>query len=178
MSEQIINRTKKWINTFVIGYNLCPFARKVQLQNRIEYIVNESSDLSLLMTAFLENVQLLSRIPAEKIDTSLFIVPNALEDFEEYLDFVATAEDLVIELGFEGIFQIATFHPKYQFAGTKIDDIENYTNRSPFPMLHILREESLTKALENYEQPELIPQRNIATMKQLGVEYLNNRVIE
>ena len=175
MYDVFINNTKNWINEVVIQHNLCPFARKVQIQGRIDYRVDLSEDLPKLMTNFLEYVELMNRIPTEKADTAFFIVPNGLDDFEEYLDFIAAAEDFVIQLGYEGVFQIATFHPKYQFAGTANDDVENYTNRSPYPMLHILREGSVEKALESYENPEEIPVRNVETMKRLGLEYFESK---
>ena len=175
MHEKFINSTKHWINEVVIRHDLCPFARKVQVQERIDYRVDSSEDISTLMTNFLEYVEVMNRIPTEEVDTAFFIVPNGLDDFEEYLDFVAMAEDFIVQLGYEGIFQIATFHPKYQFAGTAFDDVENYTNRSPCPMLHVLREDSLSKALESYENPEEIPIRNVETMKRLGLKYFEGR---
>lgn len=163
---------QRWVKDFVIGYDLCPFARKVAVQNRIKYSLIENRDVDEIMPKVLNEIQLLHTTPASKVDTVLIILPNALGDFGSFLDFTAVAEQFLAELYHEPWVQIATFHPLYQFAGTGINDAENYTNRSPYPILHLLREESLTIALENYGDPNSIFEKNIQTMQKLGLEHL------
>ena len=172
MKEKIIQQTKNWLNNFVIHYNICPFAKKVYIQNQIGYTVGESENEETLLHQLAQEMRLLNRIPASEIDTSLFIIPNALTDFYDFLDFVELAELILAELNLEGVLQIATFHPKYQFAGTEKEDVENFTNRSPYPMLHLIREDSMEQALKNYPNPEEIPNRNIALMNKLGSIFL------
>ncbi|MGB0862761.1 MAG: DUF1415 domain-containing protein, partial [Saprospiraceae bacterium] len=173
MNNQVyIESVQKWVEQFIIQLNICPFARKVSVQKRIRYAVQPADDLDKVMEAFLNELQLLERLPSEDTDTTLFILPNALAEFEDFLSFVDVAEGFLAELGYEGIFQIATFHPNYQFAGTNETDAENFTNRAPFPILHILREKSMERALENYPNPEEIPNKNIALMNKMGIEKL------
>lgn len=171
-NQKYIDKVQKWVESFIIELNICPFARKVSVQKRIRYAVQPSEDLDEVMKAFLNELQLLKRLPSQDTDTTLFIVPNALDDFEDFLSFVDVSEGFLTELGYDGVFQIATFHPKYQFAGTKTTDAENFTNRAPYPILHILREESMENALENYPNPEEIPNRNIQLMNEMGIEKL------
>jgi hypothetical protein len=171
-NQKYIESVQKWVEGFIIKLNICPFARKVSTQSRIRYAVQPSEDLDKIMEAFLNELQLLEKLPSEDTDTTLFVVPNSLADFEDFLSFVDVAEGFLAELGYDGVFQIATFHPKYQFAQTKSSDAENFTNRAPYPILHILREESMENALENYPNPEEIPNRNIQLMNEMGIEKL------
>ena len=165
-----IEVTKSWLEKVVVGLNLCPFARQPFSMGRIRYIVYEGADIVQLSKVMVQEAQYLSRQPPAEVETALLILSNALPDFFDYLDFIEEAEWLIRENGLEGIVQLASFHPDYQFAGTEPEAPENYTNRSPYPMLHLLREESIERVLENYEHPEEIPARNIEKMRELGVE--------
>jgi hypothetical protein len=168
-SSAIAALTRRWVDQFVIGENLCPFAAPaLRLQPlRIEVCVLDQEDA--LVAAVLRELDLLQSTPERELVTSVLVFPNALSDFESYLDFAALAEELLETAGLEGTLQIATFHPQYCFADAAPDDVSNYTNRSPYPMLHFLREDALTRALEHVPQPEAIPQRNIAHLRALGL---------
>ena len=165
-----ITHTKEWLAKFVIGLNLCPFAKQPYSRDKIRYVVYEDEKEEALMKVFLEELYHLDQTPVMQVETSLIIHPNCLMDFRSYLNFVQVLENLLAEAAFQGVFQIASFHPDYQFAGTGAEDAENYTNRSPYPMIHLLREESVEKALEHYENPESIPDVNIQKMNALGIE--------
>ncbi|MDA0379310.1 MAG: DUF1415 domain-containing protein [Bacteroidetes bacterium] len=169
-TDDIIAATREWVESFVIGLNLCPFARKEMVRNRIRFCVTEAASPVELMEV-LESE--LDRITADAdIGTTLIIHPAVLTDFETYLDFLDVADDLLVEKDLEGEIQIASFHPDYLFAGTDADDASNWTNRSPHPMLHLLREEDVERAVETHPDVEGIPERNIALMEELGVERL------
>ena len=168
--QEYINLTKNWVEQLVIGLNLCPFAKLPFQQNRIRYVVELSKSEEDLFHTFLAEVLLLTEKPASEIETTLIIHPNTLNDFYDYLSFVNTANNKIDEVGLRGTIQLASFHPDYQFAGTNPEDPENYTNRSPSPMLHLIREDSIEKALEHYPNPEMIPERNIETMNRLSLE--------
>ncbi len=170
MQQAIIEQTRRWVEHFVVGLNLCPFARHPFRNGLIRYVVYEDSDIVELARLMVKEAHWLSQQPARELETTLIIHPNALLDFYDYLDFLEETTLLIRENGLEGIVQVASFHPQYQFAGTEPDAPENFTNRSPFPMLHLLREELIEQALEHYENPELIPQRNIDRMNKLGAE--------
>lgn len=169
-SEQIIDQTKKWIVDVVIGCNLCPFAANVVKQRAIFYKVETSMDQNTCLDSFVHEMDRLDN--DETIETSFLIFPNAVEKFDDYLDLLSRAEKLVIEKGNEGIYQVASFHPLYLFAGSDENDAANYTNRSIYPMLHLLREESIDKALEHYKSPETIPERNINFTRKKGLLYM------
>lgn len=140
------------------------------LRKSIRYVVLPEATLENTLALVLEELQYLDRM--EDIETTLLILPNRFADFEDYLDLVGLAEDLSIDQEYEGIYQIASFHPDYCFAGSDNNDPANYTNRSPYPMLHLLREDSITKAIEHYPDPEGIPARNIAYSKEKGLQYM------
>jgi uncharacterized protein len=168
--ETIIVQTKKWITDVVIGCNFCPFAAREVKKNSIHYEVTTGTTTEESLKAlFLE----FERLDAyENIETSFLIFPDSFEDFHDYLDLVSLAEKLLYKEGYEGIYQIASFHPAYCFAGSDEDDAANYTNRSPYPMLHLLREESMEKALENFSEPESIPEKNIAFAREKGTAWM------
>jgi len=169
-NEQIINETKKWINDVVVGCNFCPFAANAVKRLSVHYQVEDSISLSVCMDSFLQET---ARLDNERnIETSFLIFPNAFKNFDDYLDIVANAESALKQKGYEGIYQLASFHPLYLFAGTTEKDAANYTNRSVYPMLHLLREESIDKALENYTKPEDIPDRNINFAREKGLTYM------
>ena len=167
-NENIIQATQKWVETIVIGMNLCPFAKREVVKNRVRYTVAESTAQEQLLMDLKIELELLNN--DSSIETTLLIHPSILQDFYDYNDFLELADSLLIDMELEGIYQIASFHPNYQFGGTNFDDAENYTNRSPYQMLHLIREASLEKAVANYPDPEDIPERNINLMNELGAD--------
>jgi hypothetical protein len=168
--EKIIAQTKEWLEKAVIGLNLCPFAKAVHVKNQIRYVVTETTSPEQLISTLKTELQSLMAADPKVVDTTLIIHPKCLTDFYEYNEFLAQADTAVAEMKFHGILQIASFHPNYHFAGCEPDAIENYTNRSPYPMLHILREASVTWAVESMPEAVLIPTKNVETMKKLGHE--------
>lgn len=168
--EQIIAQTKKWINEVVIGCNFCPFAARVVKQQKVFYKVEPSTDVAKCLESFLEE---LTRLDEEDlIETSFLIFPDTVKIFDDYLDLVSLAEKLLKQKGYAGIYQLASFHPLYRFADAPADDAANYTNRSVYPMLHLLRESSIDKALEQYPDPQAIPGRNINFAREKGMAYM------
>lgn len=168
--EQVIEQTKKWINEVVVGCNFCPFAARVVKQQSINYQVESSSETKDCLGTLLLEVQRLD--DNETIETSFIILPNSFSDFDDYLELVDKAEKILKKNGYEGIYQLASFHPHYLFQGSSDADAANYTNRSIYPMLHLLREESIDKALKNYSSPEKIPERNINFAREKGLVYM------
>ena len=172
ITELVVQQTRKWITDVVAGCNFCPFAAKELKQNTIHYQVETSVDEIICLRAFLQEC---IRLDEEKnIETSLLIFPEAFQSFDDYLDFVALAEKLLKKEGYEGVYQVASFHPLYAFAGAPGDDAANYTNRSVYPMLHLLREDSVEQALLKYPHPEQIPERNILFARSKGIAYMKN----
>lgn len=169
-AQQIIDETKKWISDVVIGCNFCPFAAQVVKQQTVHYQVENSDVVATCMNSFLTEMIRLDN--ESNIETSFLIFPNAFKNFDDYLDMVSLAEDSSKENGYEGIYQLASFHPLYLFAGLAENDAANYTNRSVYPMLHLLREASIDIALENYDHPEHIPERNINFAREKGIVYM------
>ncbi len=164
----ILARTRRWIAEVVIGLNLCPFARKPFAGDRIRFVVTPAATAAELRAVLAQELRLLADTPAEQVETTILIHPHVLTDFLDYNDFAADANDLLSEMELDGIIQIATFHPDYRFAGSTPDAVENFTNRSPYPMLHLLREESITAVASDPDALAGIPERNIETMKHLG----------
>jgi len=164
----VISHTQNWLERIVIGRGLCPFARRDFEARRIDYAVIKHSGLQHQLGHILSAFDALAR--DNSFETSLLIFPRGLEDFGEYLDMLNSAQGLLLEAGYEGIFQIASFHPQYCFDGVSPQDASNYTNRSPYPIVHILREASVAAVLRTYPDPENIPARNIKLMRGLGVE--------
>lgn len=171
--EEILAATRAWLEKAVIGLDLCPFARTVHVRNQIRSVVSEAETPEELLADLIAELQALAAADPEEIDTTLLIHPRVLEDFLDYNDFLGVAEAAVEELGLAGVLQVASFHPRYQFAGTEPDDIENYTNRSPYPILHLLREESVEHAVEAFPDTGRIYEKNIETMRRLGHEGWN-----
>ncbi|MDZ4758443.1 MAG: DUF1415 domain-containing protein [Bacteroidota bacterium] len=168
--EVVIAQTKKWITDVVIGMNFCPFAAKEVKQNTIRYYIENSADIAICVASFLNECSKL--VADEHIETTLIIFPNAFAQFDAYLELVSLAEELIVEQDYEGVYQVASFHPDYCFADSVFDDAANYTNRSPYPMLHVLREESIEQALANYPNPDSIPERNINFAREKGSAYM------
>ena len=179
MSEhsRIVECTRDWVEETVIGLNLCPFARVPQQSGRVRYVVSEARDVVELISDLLRELVALRENSVETLETTLLIHPWVLQDFHEYNDFLYDADELLERNEFSGEFQIASLHPHYQFADTHYDDAENYTNRSPYPMLHLLREDSITKALESYQDPQRIPERNIRLMEKYGAAEMKKRLL-
>ncbi|WP_020473535.1 DUF1415 domain-containing protein [Zavarzinella formosa] len=174
----VIEETRRWIQSIVIGLNLCPFARRVFNDNTIRYVVSEATDEQSLLTDLATEMNNLATVPRTEVETTVLIHPAVFHDFLDYNDFLDPAEHLLETLGHEGVLQLASFHPQYQFGGTKPDDVENHTNRSPYPMLHLLREESITEIADDQEALEAIPERNIETLRKLGREAILEKLRE
>ena len=166
--ERAIAETRAWVERAVIGLNLCPFAKAPQVKGLVRYAVSQASDPAALLADLIAELERLAEAPAERIETTLLIHPRVLTDFAEYNDFLAVAEDTVAELGLEGVLQVASFHPGYQFADAAPDDITNATNRSPWPTLHLIREDSIDRAVEAFPEAEAIYEVNMATLERLG----------
>ena len=162
--------TRFWFESVVLGLNLCPFAHKPARENTIRFIVCETNNEDVLLEKTIAEIQLLADTAIDKCETTVIIVPNLLKDFYDYQFFLSEAERKLKQEGWKGTFQLASFHPNYCFAGATLDEPSNLTNRSPFPLIHILREASLTAVLENVDSPEDIPQRNMERMEELGEE--------
>jgi hypothetical protein len=167
-NEDVIAATRAWLEAEVIGLNLCPFAKAVHESNRIRYVVSGAQTPVALRADLIDELLLLKTLDPAQTDTTLLIHPQVLGDFWDYNDFLDVADGTIKDLGLVGEFQIASFHPKYQFAETTPDDVTNRTNRSPYPMLHLLREASVERALEEYPDADKISERNIETMRRLG----------
>jgi hypothetical protein len=172
--SEIVSLTKKWIEQVVIGFNFCPFAAKEFKNETIHYHVETDTDLEACLKQFFIECERLDG--DESIETTLLILPNAVKDFRDYLDLVGMAEQLLAVHDYEGVYQVATFHPAYLFAGSNEDDAANYTNRSPFPIIQILREESIEKALERFPDPDKIPERNIKFARNKGLEFMRKLI--
>jgi hypothetical protein len=168
--ESIIAATRIWLERAVIGLNLCPFAKAPFNKGQIRYVVSMAETPEALLQELIRELEVLAEANPEKIETTLLIHPHILNDFMDYNDFIEVADETVEELDLGGILQVASFHPDYQFADTGPDDISNYTNRSPFPTLHLLREESIDQAVEAFPEAEMIYEKNIETMIRLGQE--------
>lgn len=166
----ITEQVDQWLNEVVIGLNLCPFAAKPQRNKQIKIFVSEASQEEALLEDILLQLIELSNTEPEKLETTLVVVPNMLKDFWDYNFFIDWVEGLIKQQDWEGIFQVATFHPDYCFGGAEPEDDENLTNRSPYPVFHLIREESMEKVLKHYPDPESIPDTNIARVSALSEE--------
>ncbi|HDM8069580.1 DUF1415 domain-containing protein [Vibrio harveyi] len=164
----ITEQVDQWLNDVVIGLNLCPFAAKPQRNKQIKIFVSEASQEEGLLEDILMQLIELSNTEPEKLETTLVVVPNMLQDFWDYNFFIDWVEGLIKQQDWEGIFQVATFHPDYCFGGAEPEDDENLTNRSPYPVFHLIREESMEKVLKHYPDPESIPDTNIARVSALS----------
>jgi hypothetical protein len=167
--DDIIAATREWIERAVIGLNLCPFAKSVYAGNLVRLVVSEARTADALLADLEHELRALARTTPEDVETTVLIHPHVLRSFLDYNDFLDVADAAIDRLGLTGVVQTASFHPEYQFAGTAPDDVTNYTNRSPYPMLHLLREESVERAVDGYPGVEQIPERNIETMRRLGL---------
>jgi hypothetical protein len=169
-ADQVIAATRKWLERAVIGLQLCPFAAAPHLSDRVRYSVSAQRSCVGLLEELSDELKALQDADPLKCETTLLIHPQVLADFREYNDFLGACDAAVAELGFEGELQVASFHPRYQFAGTDVEDIGNYTNRSPYPMLHLLREASVARAVANFPHIDRIGDTNQETLRRLGHE--------
>jgi uncharacterized protein len=169
-SATVVASTQIWLERAVIGLNLCPFAKAVHVKRQIRYAVSASTTAEALLAELRHEIELLGKADPEEIDTTLLIHPHALNDFIDYHSFLKRADVAIRNLGQEGSLQIASFHPAYEFAGSAPDDIANFTNRSPYPMLHLLREASIDRAVAAFPDAATIYERNIDTLRRLGHE--------
>ena len=168
--EDPITATRRWLQRAVIGLNLCPFAKAVQVKDQIRYVLSDATTADALLEELAAELVWLHDTDPVVVDTTLLIHPQVLTDFYDYNDFLDQVDTAVDALGLEGEIQVASFHPDYQFAGSDFDDPANCTNRSPYPMLHLLREASVERAVEAFPDPDAIVERNIATLEKLGIE--------
>ena len=166
---------RAWLREFVIGLNLCPFARPLLGADNLRIAVCEETAPVLLRRAYLLELDLLQNSTEQEIATSLLAFPHALGDFQDYLQFLDQAQDLLVESGLEGLVQLASFHPQYLFEGEQESAASHYSNRAPYPLIHLLREDMLSRVLEDFADPDQIPDRNIQTLDDIGVEELERR---
>lgn len=169
-ARQVAADTQRWVEKAVIGLNLCPFAKAVQIKGQVRYAVSDAVDEEGVLADLEDELMLISEADPEAVDTTLLILPEALHDFYEFNDFGELSDRLLKRMRLVGELQVATFHPAFQFADTDPDDIGNYTNRSPYPTLHILREASIDRAVEAFPEAETIYEKNIETLENLGIE--------
>ena len=165
---QVEAGVRRWLERAVIGLNLCPFAKAVVVKQQVRLVVSDASTERALLEELGEELALLRDTPAEQVDTTLLVHPQVLGDFLDYNDFLGDADALVEAMDLDGVLQVASFHPQYQFAGSEPDDADNLTNRAPYPILHLLREASIDRAVAAYPDPDAIIERNIATVRELG----------
>ena len=168
--ELVEAATLDWLDKAVIGLNLCPFAKSVRVKGQVRMVVSEATEPEALLTQLVQELQHLAEVDPEVTDTTLLVHPQVLNDFLDFNDFIAVADGALQALGLDGELQIASFHPQFQFAGTAPDDITNYTNRSPWPTLHLIREASIDRAVSAFPEAEAIYERNIETLEALGLK--------
>jgi hypothetical protein len=166
----VIEDTVRWLEGAVIGLNLCPFAKGVHVKGQIHYVVSTATDAEGVAEDLHRELEALAEANPEARDTTLLVLPRALHDFLDFNDFLEVADAMVEELDLGGILQVASFHPQFQFDGTDVDDVTNCTNRSPYPTLHLLREDSIDKAVEIFPEAETIYERNMETLEKIGIE--------
>ena len=166
--EQIVAATRNWLEKAVIGLNLCPFAKAVYVKEQVRYVVSNATTPEALLETLMDELQLLSDTDPEVTDTTLLIHPFVLTDFLDYNEFLDVADAAVEDMQLDGELQVASFHPDYQFADTDVNDISNFTNRAPYPILHLLREDSIERAVEAFPEASEIFDKNIATLEKLG----------
>ena len=169
-AQDPIAATRQWLERAVIGLNLCPFAKAVHVKQQVRFVLSDASTPEALLEQLAEELLLLRDTPPDEVDTTLLVHPDVLQDFLDYNDFLDNADAAVEALDLGGILQVASFHPAYQFAGTAPQDISNYTNRAPYPTLHLLREDSVSRAVAAFPEADSIVDRNIETLDKLGID--------
>jgi hypothetical protein len=170
IEAQVVADTQAWLDKAVIGLNLCPFAKAVVAKQQVRMVVCMDSEPEQVLQMLQQEMQLLVDTDAAVLDTTLLIAPHLLPDFLDFNEFLFDCDSVLLSMELEGVLQIADFHPRYQFAGTQPDDISNFTNRAPYPTLHLLREESIDKAVAAYPDASLIYERNVEVLEALGIE--------
>ena len=175
-SNNIIAQTKYWLEHVVIGLNFCPFAKPVFEQGKVHYQVSDAQSLECCLEDLIAEAERLDK--QSEIETTLLIYENSLHDFDDFLDAVEIANDLMAEQGYQGVYQLASFHPDYCFADSDEKDPANYTNRSPYPMLHLIREQSIEQALAHYKNPENIPEENVQLAQKMGLKKMQSLLDE
>lgn len=171
-SQCYIKQTQAWLDKVIVSYNLCPFAKAVIDSQQLGFVIDPADTTSSQLHNLILQCEYMQQ--HSEIATLLLLYPASLKQFDDFLDYLAIAEAILVEQGYEGVFQLASFHPEYCFEDSDPDDPANFTNRSPYPMLHILREADIEQALRNYRQPENIPERNITTCRRLGLEKMRS----
>ena len=166
----VVEDTVRWLERAVIGLNLCPFAKAVYVKQQVRFVLSDAELAEDLLEELAEELLRLRDTPADQTDTTLLVHPQVLTDFLDYNDFLGDADGLVEAMDLDGVLQVASFHPDYQFADSAPDDPANLTNRAPWPILHLLREASIDRAVAAYPEPDGIIERNVATMRELGGE--------
>jgi hypothetical protein len=166
--QTVVADTVAWLERAVIGLNLCPFAKSVHVKGQVHYAVSHATTPAELLLDLIHELNQLQALDAKERDTTLLIAPWCLQDFLDYNDFLDLADQALVDLDLDGVLQIASLHPQYQFAGTALDDITNFTNRSPYPSLHLLREDSIDRAVAAFPNPQVIFETNMQTMQTLG----------
>jgi hypothetical protein len=165
-----LDDTRHWLEQAVIGLNLCPFAKAVHAKEQIRWVLSEARTPTALLAELVAELRLLAAADPDTLDTTLVVHPQVLQDFHDFNDFLGVAEEALAELGLEGTLQIASFHPQFQFDGTEPDDMGNFSNRAPYPTLHLLREDSIERAVDAFPDAAEIYERNIETLERLGLE--------
>ena len=171
----IEQQVRAWLEQFVVGLHLCPFAAPVVSSDGLRIKVCESTDIEQIMQTFLAELDLIQSTSELDVTTTLLVIPNALSDFDDYLDVIDLAETLLSDVGLEGIIQLASFHPSYQFAEEPTESASHFSNRSPYPLIHFLREDMIARALGSFSNPETIPVKNISILESIGREEIERR---
>jgi hypothetical protein len=169
-AARALAETRAWVEHAVIGLNLCPFARAVQVKGQVRYVCSAATDAEALLADLRAELQALAAVDPAQTDTTLLVHPAVLGDFLDYNDFLDLADALLVELGLESVLQVASFHPDYRFAGSRDDDLGNASNRSPYPLLHLLREASVERAVAAFPAAEAIYEKNLRTLEALGAD--------
>ncbi|MBY5944339.1 DUF1415 domain-containing protein [Photobacterium rosenbergii] len=168
--ELVHQQVQQWLEDVVIGLNLCPFAAKPNRNKQIQIFISEANSEDVLLEEIYQQLQKLDSTPVDELETTLVVTPHLFEDFGDYNQYLDLIDALIFQMGYQGTYQIASFHPDYCFHGTQPEDAENLTNRSPYPIFHLIREESMEKVLKHYPDPEGIPERNIERVEGLSEE--------
>jgi uncharacterized protein len=174
IQELVLEQTRRWLEKAVIGLNLCPFVKAIYAKKQIRMVVSDARHTDNLLEELDRELDMLIATPVTEVSTTLLIAPKLFEDFLDFNDFLEIAENVVLEHSLEGIVQLASFHPKFQFDGTQPDDISNYTNRAPYAILHLLREDSVERAVNAFPEANAIFDTNVATLEKLGLDGWKN----
>ncbi len=175
-SSAVVRITENWVRDVVVGLNLCPFASVPLQAGLIRFSVCTGQTPEEIYRALLSEMETLANLPETEVETGLFIAPQGVDAFDDYLELLYSADEAIVKAGLDGVLQLASFHPDYCFEGSEEDDPANYTNRSPFPMFHLIREAPMARALKRYPNPEQIPQSNVQKMRELGLDEVRDQL--